>query len=113
MSNFDEVIDNDGLIALMKHADESGKNRRAEAESIIPYLEDGGVHICTVRLCHNECEWRAYWMVRVKTEMPMCSILEDDGAELGMIQVWLDTDFDVWDSTVKTWNVDYERTFGA
>jgi len=52
-------------------------------------------------------------MVRVKTEMPMCSILEDDRAELGMIQVWLDTDFDVWDSTVKTWNVDYERTFGA
>ena len=108
-----EVVNNDGLIALCKHADDQSKNRRVKIEELVGYLEPHGVHVAGIKFIHNDCEWRSEWLVRVHCTTPGCEVIETGDEPIGLIRVLLDTDFDIWDSTVKHWDEDYESTFEA
>lgn len=67
-----------GLLKLI--ADNRGRNR-GPTKALVAALDPDGTHVCFWKMLHNDVEWRAQWLVKVKDSMEPATIWMDNGFE--------------------------------
>ena len=55
-----------GLLLLA--AASVGRNRSVDVDEFKKLLDPEGIHLLTMRILHNEVEWRTLWLVKMANE---------------------------------------------
>ena len=67
-------------------ADSEGRNR-GPAPRLLRMLDPHGIHVMSMQMPHNECEWRALWLVKINDqEHP--------------VEIWMDNSFEAHEQWV-------------
>jgi|2_EtaG_2_1085320.scaffolds.fasta_scaffold30495_2 hypothetical protein len=78
-------VNTEGFLILSNNAE--GRNRSVYIDRVAESIDPDGVHILVMSLVHNDVELRTLWYVKIK------SSLQPE-------QIWLDVDFDVFNSVI-------------
>lgn len=72
-----KVAKKDHLLALVREADKSERNRRLDHNKLFDQLDPDGWNMCYRTLLHNDQEIRGFWFLKVKgQELPVDATLD-------------------------------------
>jgi len=75
-----------GLMRIAR--DSEGRNRGPDTYTLSRRIDPEGVHVVAFQMVHNDVEYRALWMVKVKDSIEPANI-------------WIDSSFKVFDANTK------------